>query len=547
MLAKYEISLSNSSIYRNESLIQVLDSLEKLENISNEIYGNLNKTILEKKLKLENLHSRLVRINKILGILENIPTAITLLSKKFYPENLESYQSKSVYYNDICDFSLSQQVNRFKEPNKKLNSKPANSLDELGTTPDSNLDDLKLTQEILNSMNGFNNVQKTFSTMNSLNPVDTQPITEDIEMLTSVFNFTSRIKAFGNEITKEVARESNLLNQFIKQNRANSITNQKKSKKDRKKPDKAPETLLTNTTKTKANVNKQFVLKNKTKVNNEDIINSKIKTTLNIGNIVNIEDTGENNLIGFYNENNQEEENNEDSQIIPNDQVVADDINTFDMPIDKVYQINKKKIEDQYSNNNNINNNINSNVTPNSTTNNQGNTVNTNTTANLTTNSVNNTQNINNQNTNTLTNNTNDNNNNQMVGSNNVNTNYANTSNTNANVNNNAVSQNIPKVPNVNSTVNTSTVPNIPSIPNISSAIPKIPTIPNAPTIQVVTNTNSNVPKAPKINIPVPKIKPLKPEKEEVIKKEEEEKILEEEEKKPAKEPQKDPVNKDYF
>jgi hypothetical protein len=209
--------------------------------MNNEITNNLNKSLLEKRQKLENLHSRIIRINKILGKLEGIPQALTLLSKKFYPENVESFQHTSVFYNNICDYSMTPQVQKFKENTKKINTKPSNSLEDLGRAPDINMDDVKLSQEIFNSITQFDNYKSNLNPMNSLNPVEYQPITKEIEMLTSVINFTSKIKAYGNQKLSEVNnlryKESDLLNDFM------SISNfkTKKSKNNQKKPiSKAP-------------------------------------------------------------------------------------------------------------------------------------------------------------------------------------------------------------------------------------------------------------------------------------------------------------------
>lgn len=532
MKSEYEIQLSSSSVFKKETYLQIINSMEKLENVNSDILGNINKNILEKRNRLENLHSRIIRINKILALLENIPQALTLLSKKFYPENLESYQFKSIYYNDICDFSLENQVNKFKESKHILNNKPANSLEDLGKAPNTNMEDVKLSQEILNSITDVNTIKKDLNLINSLNSVEFQPISKEIEMLNSVFNFTTRLQAYGNKTVSTVEgldRKSKLLNDFMRQTNQTFNHKTKNKKHEMKMPSKAPTSLMTNNSKAKIE-QKRDVLRRKTKVTNDSIIDAKLKQNINIPNVVNIDILGGNNSIGaFTNFNAIDEEDNyveDNNSMINNDQVITDDINSFELPIDKVFQLNKKRTNENImsGDTNNTNNNINNN---NITNNNNNKNNNNNNNSNTTPVANNNTQNHNNKNLSNIENNSNI----QSVPS------------SNCHINSIPSIPTIPNVPSISNNIqNTLSIPTVPGIPNISSSIPKIPVLSNLTQKAVITNNNANIPKAPVINIPIPKIKPLSsiP-----VKKadDKEENKKEEEKKEPIKPPPKDPVS----
>lgn len=484
MKAEYEISISNSSAFKNEAITQVIDNLDKLETISTEVYFNIGEALQERKKRIELISSRISRISQIIGILENVPEAITLLSKKFYPDNVESYIHKSIYYNDICDFSLINQVSKHKEKKKVINAKPANSLEDLGKAPDTTIDDIKLAQEIVNSVKSVANIKTNFTLNNSYNPVEEQPIPQELEMLTSVFGFTTKIKAFGNQLLNKMDnlnRDSNLLNQFMRQTKGSFS---KKPKQQIRKPSQAPTTLMSNNTKSKVDPKKD-VLRVKTKITNDNIIDSKIKQNINMPNVVNIDIGGGNSGFGGFNNFGIEEENYDDtSQIIPEGQIIPDDINDFELPIDKVYKININRQPH---------------------TGNQP-------TANLEKNVSNDNSNYNHQSQTTTNQNINANPNPQVQSVSNDNV-IKNSQSENANqakvvqVSSGTV-QNVPQVNNVQQNI----VPNIPVIPTITT-IPtiKIPTIPGVPQVKVVISGGPNIPTAPKISIPIPKIKP-KPE-----------------------------------
>ena len=63
------IKKNNKDLFKNESLSQVINNLEKLARISEDVFNRINKNILEKKTKLENLKSRINRASSIINSL----------------------------------------------------------------------------------------------------------------------------------------------------------------------------------------------------------------------------------------------------------------------------------------------------------------------------------------------------------------------------------------------------------------------------------------------------------------------------------------------
>ena len=122
MIEDNHLQTTNNGLYKSETLYQMISSLEKIENVSNNTLMRLNNALLERKNKVSNLHSRIIRINEILSYLESIPQALKILSKRFYPDNVESYIFKSIFYNEINDYSFIEHNNQI------INNKLSNNI-----------------------------------------------------------------------------------------------------------------------------------------------------------------------------------------------------------------------------------------------------------------------------------------------------------------------------------------------------------------------------------------------------------------------------------
>ena len=111
--------------------------------------------ILEKKTKMENLKARINRCSQIINSLESLPQALTIKSTKFYPVNKEVF-SRSIFYEDICDFKL---MKNFSISKYEINNKLSNQNQVLGKKPDGSLEDVTLTQGIMNTIESFKEIK----------------------------------------------------------------------------------------------------------------------------------------------------------------------------------------------------------------------------------------------------------------------------------------------------------------------------------------------------------------------------------------------------
>lgn len=348
MKTQFEIPTNYHSLYKNEGLTQILTSLDKLEQINSEVFNSINRSIIDKKTRLENLHSRIIRIGAIIKQLEQVPQAITLYSKKFYPENNDSYHVNSIYYQDTCDFKLITQ--KFKSVQLDLNTNPSNLEASLGKSPDGDMQDIQLSQEILNSLPDFKGIKSELTQTNCSKLFDSEKADPQTEMLNSIFNYMTRSKVFGEQLETQIKtlnRESQLLSEFMR--------NKKDNRKNKEKPSDAPFTMMNNE-KIKAYKKHSLTLRTKPKDMKDDNFDSKIKQNINLGNVVEIDVmTGHNTLMGF-DEGRYEDET---SDFPPLEQIFSDDIHgNFELPIDKVRNLKKSQTNANALSSMNVNQNI---------------------------------------------------------------------------------------------------------------------------------------------------------------------------------------------
>lgn len=363
----YEITLSNSTLFNNELLMQLLSSLESLELISNNIFLNLNNSIIERKNKIENLHSRIVRISLILNMLESIPQALTLLSKKFYPCNVNSYITSSLYESKNLNLINNTNLNSYIKPyftventlENKINNVVSNSYDVLGKQPNSDVDDIKLNQDILNSIVHFKDLRQELISSNLTNLNEINNIDSTIEMFTSLLNFSDKTKLIGNYIdysTKILQTNSQMLNNDFISNVSNRTTlnkNKLQNKYKIKKPFNAPNSLLNNNNTIKTFNRSKETIKQKNRINIDSLVDSKLKK--NVGLLSNIVDLNngdnftndkETNNYSFGNIENTDNFNNEDMlEDVSNDAsyyLNQDDVYNYILPIDRVKLNNTK-------------------------------------------------------------------------------------------------------------------------------------------------------------------------------------------------------------
>ena len=91
MEPELKLHLNGTGKYRSEYLTFALQNLGKLDSYKDLIFHNINKSILSRVEKLENLKSRINRIRAILPILNGAKNAMTIKSKKYYPTQKHKY------------------------------------------------------------------------------------------------------------------------------------------------------------------------------------------------------------------------------------------------------------------------------------------------------------------------------------------------------------------------------------------------------------------------------------------------------------------------
>ena len=376
---------------------------------------------------------------------ELIPQAITLKSSKNYPQNRE-HEYKSLYYDDIHDFNLANNINSNKA---LLNQKPVNQSHMLNRRPDGNIEDINYVQAIINSIEPLNNVKNDLILQNNLNAHSINNLGYNTDK--NIFDNITKCSSFFSYIDKDMVllnkeidegRESLLVN-----NANNSILNNflsTKQNKQIKMPQEAPKSITEQRQATAYKKSKNVIRKNTQAANDIDF---KIPENINLPQVSNFE-VKKDFEFNYFDENNNMDDN--DMNNFDQDIIKGDDIDIYQTPLDLIKYKNSQILNSIKSSTVSFtNSNINS-------------------SRNISTSSINN--NISNQNKNTFQNN-----------------NY----NSNNNISNQVIEQNIQQ--NVGKTI---TIPSPPKVPT-APPVPKVPKIPAAPKIPVAPPVPKIVPKTP--------------------------------------------------
>ena len=101
-----KIHINELGKFRTEYITSAIQNLSKLDSFKDYIFNNINKNILSRVEKLQNLKSRINRIRAILPILNECNNALTIKSKIYYPI------SKHNYYHYINLEDRQEEINR---------------------------------------------------------------------------------------------------------------------------------------------------------------------------------------------------------------------------------------------------------------------------------------------------------------------------------------------------------------------------------------------------------------------------------------------------
>jgi hypothetical protein len=278
---------------------------------------------------MEGLKSRINRCSKIISSFESIPQAITVRSNRLYPDNQIKGMTKSIHYDDLCDFKLAK---NYSMAEGNINTKPYNPQEVLGKPPDGTLEDVKLTQELLNTIETFKEVKTEFVNTKGVfkDLFEGTSIPTDIERFNSLFNYTEKVKILGVKYDKSYtgepssSRDSHLLNDFM---------NAKKQKHVKKLQD-APVSIIDNVKMAQYRPKRELIRRGNNKsfeVNLPENINLPMISQF---------DSQTSPLEDYF------AEETDTGNYLPQETIYGDDEDDFQMPIDIIKNYNRRKSKD---------------------------------------------------------------------------------------------------------------------------------------------------------------------------------------------------------
>ena len=384
MEPELKLHLNETGKYRSEYLTFALQNLSKLDSYKDIIFNNINKNILSRAKKLEDLKSRINRIRAILPKLNECNNAMTIKSKKYYPKsNHTYYQYLNLEDNPDGINSLINSNYNCTNPNipivnikKPLVDRPEKNNNTLGIIPKEKLDDC-IQSQILSNMQKkvkdlaselyelrFKNIGS--SLVNELNDL----VYEKTEYLETSFGF----------MNKKLIQKADLLWKIdgdLKQKiDYESLKKEEEEEPDIKKSNKAllklqdaPKSIKTKV-KIEKFVNKKVLLDKPTEKQEFNIPTS-IK---NLSGVAELDDEGQKEDIIINDENiypeREDPEVDFDNQFDINNLIIDDD---YDLPVDIIRRQNLENYKNegndinptpqnynyQTANTSNINNNTN--------------------------------------------------------------------------------------------------------------------------------------------------------------------------------------------
>ena len=410
MEPELKLHLNETGKYRSEYLTFALQNLNKLDSYKDLIFNNINKNILSRVEKLQNLKSRINRIRAILPKLNECNNAMTIKSKKYYPLSKHSYykylnleeRPEEITNLINSNYNCNNQNVQIANVKKPLVEKPDNNI--LGKIPRESLDDCIASQLLSNMQKKVKDLASELYELRIRNMGSS--LVNDLNDL--VYEKTNYLETSFDFMNKKLIQKADLLwkiekseidmrqnidyNQLKKEEEDVPASVKKSTKKLRSKLQEAPKSI-TSKVKIEKYVNKKVLLE-KPKEKQE----FNVPISINLGGVVELND-----------EINEEvPTSNIDENIYPEREDLdfdfenQNDINNlnfdddFDLPVDIITRKNLENMKNeenmnintptpnysyQTANTSNINNtanNININVTNNKYNNNYSNSYNNN-------------------------------------------------------------------------------------------------------------------------------------------------------------------------
>lgn len=196
MKSKFDISLNTNSLYKSDYFHQIVTNLEKLDFIKSSIFATINQGISDRVTKLVNIKSRINRIKQIIVLFNNLPQALTIKSKKNYPNNAINFYRALHIEEDFNNLIAKEQL---LNPARLMN-KPGQEI--LGLPPKGSFDDALTTQKIINNLPKFKdlpiilneNAKKNYTTNLVEDDIENDIVESNMKYTNSQFSFMEKKK-----------------------------------------------------------------------------------------------------------------------------------------------------------------------------------------------------------------------------------------------------------------------------------------------------------------------------------------------------------------
>ena len=341
MEPELKLQLNETGKYRSEYLTFALQNLSKLDSYKDQIFNNINKNIMSRVDKLQNLKSRINRIRAILPKLNECNNAMTIKSKKYYP------MSKHNYYKYINLEEKPEEISNLintnyncNNPNipiinikKPLVEKPENTNTILGKIPRETLDDCISSQLISNMQKKVDDLASELYNLRFKN-IGTSLVNELNDLVYEKTNYLGTSFGFMN---KKLIQKADLLWKIDKEEIDLNHNDEKEDKNSDKNSNKrlpaklqeAPKSIITKA-KIEKYVNKKVLLEKTEK------IEVNLPTTINLIGVAELKDEVQNEELQNADENilpeREEDFDNENLNDINN--IILDEDIDFQNPLD---------------------------------------------------------------------------------------------------------------------------------------------------------------------------------------------------------------------
>ena len=356
MKAEINCPILTNEKFSKEVLGDLVTSLEQLENTKATIFNRLNNAISERVTKLCNIKARINRANQIIANYSSINEAITIKSKKHYPNQKHNYYTSMIIDKNATTLQ--------RPPNEKINKIVINEKENLGFKSLAAKEKIVTYDKFLSFATQFddivNTLDKVIAQESSVRQCmdDFSPI---LKHVTNDFSLANKNKieqakkklAFPRDTGSSISRVgSTVVTEFFNERKTEN------EKKKKKVIQQAPKSIIEKTKLKKYKKKKKYLA-----TSTQSKINFNLPTNIGLGNVTDLADADdeEDKIEQEKSEDEDDDDYDDDKDDQQTDPQTQDqqDIN-IDLPIDVIRYNNetKTKIPKNTINTNNNNNNI---------------------------------------------------------------------------------------------------------------------------------------------------------------------------------------------